>query len=223
MVRPEEKATLTSVVSIMLGLNLSMVQDRTEEGTLIYRLDPALDAFVQYEGKRSKEVAPARYAIRHAIAHEMNTAKARIRAAGSDAVDLEGTPIDYKALAAKAAAGAIAVYKRDEEADKAALAAQVAQQKSAAIDFFGRPVVPRAVKEKVPVLGEDDAAAIRRAEKEAQIDKEKAAKLAPKLPSLIMERRAARLAAEGAANPHVKTRPAAVSPQDGSAPKRAKV
>jgi chromosome transmission fidelity protein 18 len=84
--RPDERITLAAVVQIMLGLNLNFVQDRAEEGQLIYRLEPALDAFVQYEGKRSTTVGPARFAVRQMIAREMESAKLRMKVVGADAV-----------------------------------------------------------------------------------------------------------------------------------------
>ena len=40
VIRPEEKALLSRLVNIMVSLELRFVQERTEDGQLVYRLDP---------------------------------------------------------------------------------------------------------------------------------------------------------------------------------------
>jgi chromosome transmission fidelity protein 18 len=40
VIKTEERALLTRLVSIMVSLELRFVQDKTEEGQLVYRLDP---------------------------------------------------------------------------------------------------------------------------------------------------------------------------------------
>ncbi|KAF8478472.1 P-loop containing nucleoside triphosphate hydrolase protein [Russula ochroleuca] len=40
VIRPEEKAMLSRLVNIMVSLELRFVQERTEDGQLVYRLDP---------------------------------------------------------------------------------------------------------------------------------------------------------------------------------------
>ena len=71
----------------MVALDLRFVQDKTEDGSLIYRLDPyvpflipttylnyrfsPVDVFVTYDGKRSSDIAISRYAIRQLVANEV--------------------------------------------------------------------------------------------------------------------------------------------------------
>lgn len=40
VIKPTERATLSRLVDIMVSLELRFVQDKTEEGHLVYRLDP---------------------------------------------------------------------------------------------------------------------------------------------------------------------------------------
>lgn len=72
----------------MVALDLRFVQDKTEDGSLVYRLDPyvlflsprnqlnsgcsPVDVFVTYDGKRSSDIAISRYAIRQLVANEVS-------------------------------------------------------------------------------------------------------------------------------------------------------
>lgn len=40
MVRPEERERLTRLVEIMVALELRFVQEKAEDGQLVYRLEP---------------------------------------------------------------------------------------------------------------------------------------------------------------------------------------
>lgn len=72
VIRPAEKAVLERLVALMAALELRFVQERTEEGTLVYRLEPPVDVFVTYEGKRAADIAVSRYAVRHLVAAEVS-------------------------------------------------------------------------------------------------------------------------------------------------------
>ncbi|KAG9318593.1 P-loop containing nucleoside triphosphate hydrolase protein [Chiua virens] len=76
IIRPGERALLTRLVEIMVSLELRFVQEKTEDGQLVYRLDPPIDVFVTYDGKRADDIAISRYAVRHLIATEIDTALA---------------------------------------------------------------------------------------------------------------------------------------------------
>ena len=71
VIRPAEKALLARLVSIMATLELRFMQEKTEEGQLVYRLDPPIDVFVTYDGKRAADIAVSRYAVRHLVAAEV--------------------------------------------------------------------------------------------------------------------------------------------------------
>lgn len=51
VIRPEEKAMLSRLVNIMVSLELRFVQERTEDGQLVYRLDPWV--LIIYSGRHT--------------------------------------------------------------------------------------------------------------------------------------------------------------------------
>lgn len=74
----------------MVSLELRFVQERGEDGQLVYRLEPyvnrlcsrelpsdlrhswyrPLDVFITYDGKRASDISISRYAVRHIVAAE---------------------------------------------------------------------------------------------------------------------------------------------------------
>lgn len=82
---------LSRLVNIMVSLELRYVQERAEDGQLMYKLDPwalesartvicvlmpthrPVDSFVIYDGKRAADIAPPRYAVRHLVATEVSS------------------------------------------------------------------------------------------------------------------------------------------------------
>ncbi|KAJ6525742.1 P-loop containing nucleoside triphosphate hydrolase protein [Mycena capillaripes] len=71
VIKPEERAILTRLVDIMSTLELQFFQERAEDGQLTYRLDPPIDVFVTYDGKRAADISVSRYAVRHLVAGEI--------------------------------------------------------------------------------------------------------------------------------------------------------
>ncbi|KAH7921370.1 P-loop containing nucleoside triphosphate hydrolase protein [Leucogyrophana mollusca] len=74
VIKPGEKALLERLVEIMVALELRFVQEKAEDGQLVYRLDPPIDVFVTYDGKRAADIAVSRYAVRHLVAAEIDAA-----------------------------------------------------------------------------------------------------------------------------------------------------
>ncbi|KAF8511117.1 P-loop containing nucleoside triphosphate hydrolase protein [Hysterangium stoloniferum] len=72
VVRPEERALMKRLVDIMVALELRFVQEKAEDGSLVYRLDPPIDVFITYDGKRATDVPVSRYAVRHMVAAEID-------------------------------------------------------------------------------------------------------------------------------------------------------
>lgn len=72
VIRAEERQLLARLVEIMAALELRFIQDRGEDGQLSYGLDPPIDVFVTYDGKRASDIAPSRYAVRHLVATEVD-------------------------------------------------------------------------------------------------------------------------------------------------------
>ncbi|KAJ7074182.1 P-loop containing nucleoside triphosphate hydrolase protein [Mycena amicta] len=71
VIRPQERALLERLVNIMATLELQFFQERAEDGTLTYRLDPPIDVFVTYDGKRASDIPVSRYAVRHLVSAEI--------------------------------------------------------------------------------------------------------------------------------------------------------
>ncbi|KZS88374.1 hypothetical protein SISNIDRAFT_479953 [Sistotremastrum niveocremeum HHB9708] len=80
IIKADDKARLNKLVETMLLFDLRFVQEKTEDGSLTYRLDPAIDVFVTYEGKRAPDIAPSRYATRHMVAIEIEAELAKRQA-----------------------------------------------------------------------------------------------------------------------------------------------
>lgn len=72
LVKQEEKATLARLVQIMIDLGLRFVRDKTEDGQPTFKLEPPIDVFIHYDGKRAGDVAAARYAVRQLIAQAVS-------------------------------------------------------------------------------------------------------------------------------------------------------
>lgn len=83
----EEKALLKKLVGIMVSLDLHFVQERAEDGSIVFRLDPyvvftglettlsflgyllsPIDAFVTYEGKRASDIPMSKFSVRQMVA-----------------------------------------------------------------------------------------------------------------------------------------------------------
>ncbi|KAG9010130.1 hypothetical protein FRB93_004792 [Tulasnella sp. JGI-2019a] len=84
VIKPAERAVLKKLVNVMVSLELRFVQERQEDGQMVYRLDPPIDIIVTYEGKRPVDMAVSKYAVRHMVAAEIESEYA---ARHADAVD----------------------------------------------------------------------------------------------------------------------------------------
>ncbi|KAG0705124.1 P-loop containing nucleoside triphosphate hydrolase protein [Suillus ampliporus] len=74
VIKPQERALLSSLVDIMVSFELRFLQEKAEDGQFVYRLDPPIDVFVTYDGKRAADIAVSRYAVRHLVATEIDAA-----------------------------------------------------------------------------------------------------------------------------------------------------
>lgn len=72
VIRAEERQLLARLVEIMAALELRFILDRGEDGQLSYGLDPPIDVFITYDGKRASDIVASRYAVRHLVAAEVN-------------------------------------------------------------------------------------------------------------------------------------------------------
>ncbi|RDX46889.1 P-loop containing nucleoside triphosphate hydrolase protein [Lentinus brumalis] len=137
VIRPAEKALLSRLVNIMASIELRFVQEKQEDGQLVYRLDPPIDVFVTYDGKRSADIAVSRYAVRHLVAAEID---AQVIARHAEGVD--------RSKASKSAFFGGARDKAAPSTDDPQPAAKRSRNddqpaQKIAVDFFGRPIVPK--------------------------------------------------------------------------------
>ncbi|KZT09714.1 uncharacterized protein LAESUDRAFT_722683 [Laetiporus sulphureus 93-53] len=150
VIRPGEKAVLSRLVDLMLALELRFVQEKMEDGQLTYRLDPPIDVFVTYDGKRAADIAVSKYAVRHIVATEIEDRMAALHIDGGE-----------KSKPKKANFFKGTARGRDEDGDSPDADMNTASNKRArkdneqpkekiARDFFGRPL-------KVPASGVDGA------------------------------------------------------------------
>ncbi|BGP29547.1 Chromosome transmission fidelity protein 18 [Rhodotorula toruloides] len=126
VVKNEERARLMRLVNTMISTKLAFVLDKSEDGQLSFKLDPPIDVFVRFDGKRPTDIAPGRYAVRQMINREIDAELLR-----------RG---DSSAGPTKTASEILSAYKTNP----AKAAAPVAPETKQAVDFFGRAILPKA-------------------------------------------------------------------------------
>ncbi|KAG2020154.1 CHTF18 protein [Coprinopsis cinerea AmutBmut pab1-1] len=72
VIKVEERALLQRLVSVMVAIDLRFVRERSEDGQLSYRLEPPIDVFITYDGKRAADIPVSRYAVRHLVAEQVD-------------------------------------------------------------------------------------------------------------------------------------------------------
>ncbi|KAI9015677.1 P-loop containing nucleoside triphosphate hydrolase protein [Phycomyces nitens] len=75
VIRPAEKIVLGKLTDLMIEFGLTFIQDKTEEGHLVYKLDPPIEQMINFEAAPSKSVLPNKYAVRQLIAQEVHWIK----------------------------------------------------------------------------------------------------------------------------------------------------
>ncbi|UZJ55380.1 hypothetical protein CBS101457_004700 [Exobasidium rhododendri] len=189
LVRMEERATLTSIVEILQHYNLNFVLDKNDQDQSYYRFEPPLEVFVQFEGKKSNFVGPAKFQLRQMIMSELNTARVKSRRIqmgkdvneSSRAQDAQGYKDAYaRGLGgdgrhATAAGGAASAAGGAASAAGGAASAAGGPKTSIAVDFFGRPIIPKIVKQSEVVIINSqtlpDSILGRRKEKEGETER----------------------------------------------------
>ncbi|GAA5925020.1 Ctf18p [Sporobolomyces koalae] len=134
VVKSEERERLMRTVNTMILTKTTFAIDKNEEGQLSYKLDPPIDVFVHYEGKRATDIAPGRYAVRQMINREV---EAELLRRGGQA---DGTSKDASAI--------LSAYSKTKTATA------IAPETKQAVDFFGRAIVAK------PLTASQEAAAL---------------------------------------------------------------
>ncbi|KAJ8523102.1 hypothetical protein ONZ45_g367 [Pleurotus djamor] len=140
MVRPEERSLLSRLVDIMASLELRFLQERAEDGQLTYRLDPPIDVFVNYDGKRATDIVVTRYAVRHMVAGEIETKLSKNRVETHEkGKHNKSNPFNLgKSMVSEEANGTSkSSLSNDESPAKRIKTALVEKPPT---DFFGRPI-----------------------------------------------------------------------------------
>ncbi|KAI7865408.1 hypothetical protein BDF14DRAFT_1997167 [Spinellus fusiger] len=133
VIRPAEKLILTRVTNLMVEFGLTFILDKTEEGHLIYKLDPPIEQILNYESLSLKSVLPNTYAVRQLIAQEVETELLRRRTKTVDR--LENGPMlraQRRTLSDSEKEGRAIAEKGDYNASF-----------GTPTDFFGRPIVSK--------------------------------------------------------------------------------
>ncbi|KZV85521.1 P-loop containing nucleoside triphosphate hydrolase protein [Exidia glandulosa HHB12029] len=158
VIRPEEKKLLARLVDVMVALDLRFIQEKSEDGNLVYRLDPPIDVFVTYDGKRASDINVSRYAVRHLVASEIDEKAIHRQAEASEATkrhtftqpatqEQEDEPMHEAAEADDDAAGGRLIAGVANKRIRVAPVAKPVEEKGP-VDFFGRPIVVSATKSR---------------------------------------------------------------------------
>ncbi|KAG8687630.1 hypothetical protein FRC11_006876 [Ceratobasidium sp. 423] len=138
IVRTQERLVLKRLVEIMAAMELRYVQDKNEDGQPIYRLEPAIDVFVTYDGKRATDMNPSRFAVRQMVAEELDTLLERRR---HDATTVSNARDGFNFGARKPKSTSATV--QENSADQPIKEKKPTLGEKQPLDFFGRPVVPK--------------------------------------------------------------------------------
>ncbi|KAF9509023.1 hypothetical protein BS47DRAFT_184538 [Hydnum rufescens UP504] len=125
IIKGDERVILRKLVDIMVSTGLRFELDKADDGQMVYRLEPAIDVFVTYDGKRAGDIAASRYAVRHMVAGEIEAETATRQ---NDAI--EKTP-----------AGGLRGMQRKSRANDQIVGDSIDIADKPATDFFGRPIV----------------------------------------------------------------------------------
>ncbi|KAF8643844.1 hypothetical protein AX16_008861 [Volvariella volvacea WC 439] len=134
LVKAEDRILLNRLVAIMVALELRFVQERADDGQLVYRLDPPIDVFVTYDGKRASDIAVSRYAVRHLVAGEVD---GMLAAQQADVIE-KGKRGKHESLGQRGG-GAGDDLEAESESKRRKIEELVEKPPT---DFFGRPIKP---------------------------------------------------------------------------------
>ncbi|GAA5826328.1 hypothetical protein JCM11251_007255 [Rhodosporidiobolus azoricus] len=128
VVKNEERKTLLRLVNTMITTKVAFVIDKGEDGQLSYKLEPPIDVFVHFDGKRASDIAPGRFAVRQMINREIDAELMRRGQDGKEGV--------------KTAGEILSAYKIKPAT------ATVAPETKQAVDFFGRAILAQVADAK---------------------------------------------------------------------------
>ncbi|QRV99755.1 AAA family ATPase [Ceratobasidium sp. AG-Ba] len=138
IVRTQERLVLKRLVEIMSAMEVRYVQEKNEEGQLVYRLDPAIDVFVTYDGKRASDMGISRFAVRQMVAEELDAEFERRKHEATSTVkpgqlDLSSGKKPKSTDQGPQTGGEPGSVEKTK----------VPNGEKRPLDFFGRPIVPK--------------------------------------------------------------------------------
>ncbi|KAF9191281.1 hypothetical protein BGZ50_009496 [Haplosporangium sp. Z 11] len=71
LIKPEERMVLMRLIDIMIHFQLTFVQEKTEDGQFLYRLEPSIEKLGDFSTIGLKNILTNRYAVRQLIAQEI--------------------------------------------------------------------------------------------------------------------------------------------------------
>ncbi|KAG9126446.1 hypothetical protein FRC07_003379 [Ceratobasidium sp. 392] len=138
IVRTQERLVLKRLVEIMAALEVRFVQEKNEEGQLVYRLDPAIDVFVTYDGKRAGDMNVSRFAVRQMVAEELDAEFDRRKHEATSTA--KPGPLDLSS-GRKPKSSSGPVQEDGQSTVKENVKPPAGEKRP--LDFFGRPIVPK--------------------------------------------------------------------------------
>ncbi|KAG0199946.1 hypothetical protein BGX28_006874 [Mortierella sp. GBA30] len=137
LIKPEERAVLQRLVDIMIHFQLTFVQEKTEDGQFLYRLEPSIEKLGDFSTIGLKNVLTNRYAVRQLIAQEIEVELVRRAEAAKEArmgtfFNNDNKGKDVPTSGASLETSASLSVSMDIDGEKLA---------KEAVDFFGRTIV----------------------------------------------------------------------------------
>ncbi|KAG0089852.1 hypothetical protein BGZ93_002556 [Podila epicladia] len=132
LIKPEEREVLQRLVDVMIHFQLTFVQEKTEDGQFVYRLEPSIEKLGDFSSIGLKNVLTNRYAVRQLIAQEIELEIVRRTEAAKEvklAASLGASSLDSTMMASLSMA-----VNTSLDMDKDKLERE-------AVDFFGRTIV----------------------------------------------------------------------------------
>ncbi|ORY29754.1 hypothetical protein BCR39DRAFT_588132 [Naematelia encephala] len=144
IVKSGEKILLDRLVELMIPLGLRFWMEKGENGQPMMRLEPPIDVFITYEGKRADDIAASRFAVRQLVSQAVSLSHISIWMFQGKLIFVQ---MDAEVARRKGQSGADGIGTKAEKLQGMYGAAKTGQKpdldkETIAMDFFGRVVKP---------------------------------------------------------------------------------
>ncbi|KAF9409813.1 hypothetical protein BGZ94_001854 [Podila epigama] len=141
LIKAEEREVLQRLVDVMIQFQMTFVQEKTEDGQFVYRLEPSIEKLGDFTGIGLKNVLTNRYAVRQLIAQEIEVEIVRRSEAAKEAKLAASMGMDVGSIDSTMMTSLSMAVNPSLELDKDKLTRE-------AVDFFGRAIVENGQKDK---------------------------------------------------------------------------